>query len=65
MKTLVGKSNLRRKIQKAHEENKRVVKAVEELKRVGIEILKDEKWTIEKRVVIKKGQICTRKRAKK
>jgi len=33
------------------------VKAVEELKRAGIKILKDKEWKIEDRIVMKKGKI--------
>ena len=56
-KTLVEENDLRNKIRKAQERNERVVKAVEELKKAEIKTLRDKEWTIEKGVVIKKGQI--------
>ena len=54
VKTLVEEGGLRKRIQKAQEGDKRVVKAVEKLKRAGIKSLKDEKQEIEDRVVMKK-----------
>jgi len=39
---LVEESNLRDRIRKAQEGDKRVVKTVEELKKAGIKILKDK-----------------------
>ena len=41
-KTLVEEGNLRKRIKKAQERDKRVVKAIKELKRVGMKLLKDE-----------------------
>jgi len=40
--TLVEEENLRKRIKKVQEGDKRVVKAVKELKRVGMKLLKDE-----------------------
>ena len=53
--TLVGENNLRNRIRKAQEGNERVVKAVEELKRAGIKMLRNEEWTIEEKVVMREG----------
>jgi len=39
---LVKEGNLRERIKKAQKEDKKVVKAVEELKRAGIKMLKNE-----------------------
>jgi len=39
---IIEEENLKERIRRAQEEDKKVVKAVEELKRVGIKILKDE-----------------------
>ena len=50
---LVEDGNLRERIKKAQEGNKKVVKVVEELKRMGIKSLQDEKQLIEERVVMK------------
>ena len=40
--TLVEEENLRKRIKKVQEGDKRVVKAIKELKRVGMKLLKDE-----------------------
>jgi len=40
--TLVEERNLRERIKKVQEDNEKIVKAVEELKRAGIKTLKDE-----------------------
>jgi len=55
--TLVEEGNLRERIKKVQEEDEKVVKAVEELKRAGIKTLKDEEWEIENGLVMKKGKI--------
>jgi len=55
--TLVEEGNLRERIKKAQEEDKRVVKAVEELKKAGVKTLRDEEWEIEDGVVLKEGRI--------
>jgi len=39
------------------EGNEKIVKAVEELKRVGIKALKDEEWKVEDGIVLKEGRI--------
>ena len=56
-KTIVEKGNLRERIKKTQKGDERVVKAVEELKKVGIKILKDEEQEIENRIVIKEKRI--------
>jgi len=53
----VEEGNLREKIKKVQEGDKRVVKAVEELKKAGIKMLRDEEWEIEDRIVLKEGRI--------
>ena len=55
METLVEENDLRNKIRKAQEEDERVVKVVEELKKVRIKMLRDEEQTIKEEVVIKEG----------
>jgi len=55
--TLVEKDNLRERIRKVQEKDKRVVKAVEELKRSGIKSIKDKEWSIEDRLVLKEKRI--------
>ena len=55
--TLVEEDDLREKIREAQERDKRVVKAVEELKRSEIKSIKDEEWLIEKGLVLKEDRI--------
>jgi len=55
--TMIEEGNLRERIRKAQEGDKRVVKAVEELKRVGVKTLRDKEWEIEDGVVLKEGRI--------
>ena len=57
METLVEENNLREKIKKAQEKDKKVVKAVEELKKAGMKTLRDEKWTVKEGLVMKEEQI--------
>ena len=52
---MIKKENLKEKIRKEQERDKRVVKAVEELKWSGIKILKNEKWSIKERLVLKEN----------
>jgi len=42
VETIIEEGNLKERIRRAQEGNKKVVKAVEELKRAGIKTLKDE-----------------------
>ena len=42
MKTIIEEGNLKERIRRAQEGDEKVVKAVEELKRAGIKMLKDE-----------------------
>ena len=55
--TLVEEDDLRERIREAQEKDKRVVKAVEELKRLGIKLIKDEEWSIEDGLVLKEERI--------
>ena len=57
METIIEEGNLKERIRRAQEGDKKIVKAVEELKRAGIKMLKDEEWEIEDRLVMKKGRI--------
>ena len=54
---IIEKGNLKERIRRAQEGNEKIVKAVEELKRAGIKILKNEEWEIEDGLVMKKGRI--------
>jgi len=55
--TIVEKEDLKEKIKMAQKEDERVVKAVEELKKAGVKMLRDEEWEIESGIVLKEGRI--------
>ena len=57
METIIEEENLKERIRRAQEGDKKVVKAVEELKRAEIKMLKDEKQEIEDQLVIKERRI--------
>jgi len=57
VETVIKEGDLRERIKKAQEGDEKVVKAVEELKKVGVKMLRDKEWEIEDRVVLKKGRI--------
>jgi len=54
---IIEEENLKERIKKAQEGDKKVVNAVEELKRAGIKTLKDEEWKIKDGIVMKEGKI--------
>jgi len=54
---IIEERNLKERIKKVQKEDKKIVKAVEELKRAGIKTLKDEEWEIEDRIVMREGRI--------
>jgi len=54
---MVEEGNLRERIKTVQKGDKKVVKAVEELKRAGVKTLRDEEWEIEDGVVLKEGRI--------
>jgi len=55
--TMIEEGNLKKRIKKVQEGDEKVVKAVEELKRAGIKMLKDEEWEVEDGIVIKEERI--------
>ena len=57
VETIIEEENLKERIKKAQEGNKKVVKVVEELKKAGIKMLKNEEWKIENGIVMKEGRI--------
>ena len=59
---LVKEENLKERIKKAQEGDKKIVKAVEELKKVGIKMLRDKEWEIEDGMIIKEKRIYVPKR---
>ena len=54
---IIEKENLKERIKKTQEGDKKVVKVVKELKRAGIKTLKNEEWKIEDGIVMKKERI--------
>ena len=54
---IIKEENLKKRIKRAQEGDERIVKAVEELKRAGIKMLKDEEWKTEDGIVMKEGKI--------
>jgi len=45
------------KIKKARSKDEEIVRVVEEMKRVGVRVLQENKWQIEKDLVFKEGKI--------
>ena len=54
---IIKKGNLKKRIRRVQEEDKKVVKAVEELKRAGIKTLKNKEQEIEDGLVMKERRI--------
>jgi len=46
-----------KKIKEARDKNEEVIKAVEEMKKAGVKMLRDEEWQIEKGLVLKEGRV--------
>jgi len=44
VETIIEKGNLKERIRRTQKGDKKIVKAVKELKRTGIKMLKDEEW---------------------
>jgi len=55
--TLVEERDLKERIKRVQKDDKKVVKAIEELKKAGIKTLKDKEWEIEDGIVMKKERI--------
>jgi len=55
--TMIEEGNLKERIKRVQEGDEKVVKVVEELKRAGIKMLKDEEWEVEDGIVMKEGRI--------
>jgi len=53
-KMLIEEESLKKRIKKVQKKDKRVVKAVEELKRLGAKMLKKKEWLIKEELVLKK-----------
>ena len=46
-----------KKIKEARDKDKEVIKAVEEMKKAGVKMLRNEEWQIEEGLVLKKGRV--------
>ena len=46
-----------KKIKKLEARNDEVIKAVEEMKKVGVKVLRNEEWQIEDDLVLKEGKV--------
>ena len=46
-----------KKIKEAKDKDKEIIKVVEEMKKAGVNILRDEKWQIEGGLVLKEGRV--------
>jgi len=57
VKMIIEEGNLKERIRRVQKRDKKVVKAVEKLKRAGIKMLKNEEWEIEDGLVMKEGRI--------
>ena len=54
---MIEEENLRERIRKAQEGDRKIVEAIKKLKGVGIKALKDEEWGVEDGIVLKEGKI--------
>ena len=46
-----------KKIKETRDKDKKVIKAVEKMKKAGVKTLRDEEWQIEKGLVLKEGKV--------
>ena len=46
-----------KKIKEARDKDEEVIKAVEEMKKVGVKMLRNEEWQIEEELVLKEGRV--------
>ena len=46
-----------KKIKKARDKDKEVIKVVEKMKKAGVKMLRDEEWQIEEELVLKEGRV--------
>jgi len=46
-----------KKIKKAKDKDEEVIKVVEEMKRAGVKVLRNEEWQIEEGLVLKEGKV--------
>ena len=53
-----------RKIKEARDKNEEVIKAVEEMKKAGVKMLRNEEWQIEEGLVLKERRVYVLKNEK-
>ena len=53
-----------KKIKEARDKDEEVIKAVEEMKKAGIKMLRNEEWQIEEGLVLKEGRVYIPKNEK-
>ena len=53
-----------KKIKEARDKNEKVIKVVEEMKKVGVKTLREKKWKIEEGLVLKEGRVYVPKNEK-
>ena len=46
-----------KKIKEAREKDEKVIKTVEEIKKMGVKVLRNEEWQIEEGLVLKEGKV--------
>jgi len=46
-----------KKIKEARDKDEEVIKAVEEMKKAGVKMLRNEKWQVEEGLVLKEGRV--------
>ena len=46
-----------KKIKEARDKDEEVIKVVEEMKKVGVKMMRDEEWQIEEGLVLKEGRV--------
>ena len=51
------KEEIVKKIKEARDKDEEVIRAVEEMKKVGVKMLRNEKWQIEAGLVLKEGKV--------
>ena len=53
--------NIVEKIKRARSKDKEVVKIVEKIKKVRVKVLREDKWQIEEKLVLKEEKVCVPK----
>jgi len=53
-----------KKIKEARDKDEKVIKAVEEMKKAGVKMLRNEEWQVEEGLVLKEGRVYVLKNEK-